>query len=60
MSLFLYYNSMESMAGSFITIRNINPFQLNVPFLYPRKRQKTIGFLTFSEGIEMEHLAKMG
>ena len=29
-------------------------------FYTPWKRQKTKGLLTFSEGIEMEHWAKMG
>ena len=33
------------------------PFQSNVPFPYPLK---TRGFLTFSGGIEMEHMLKMG
>ena len=39
---------------------NFNPFQANVSFLYPGKRQKTEGFLAFSEGIEREHWPEMG
>ena len=32
-----------------------------MPYFYsPRKRQKAIGFLTFSGGIEMRHWTKMG
>lgn len=38
----------------------INPIQSNVLFLYPRKRQKIRGSVTFSEGIEMEHWREMG
>ena len=34
----------------------LKPFWSNVLFLYPLK---TFGFLTFSEGIEMKHWAKM-
>ena len=30
----------------------VNPFQTNVPFLYPLK---TFGFLTFSGGLEIGH-----
>ena len=33
----------------------VNPFQPNVPFLYPLK---TVGFLTFSGGIVMEDLTR--
>ena len=29
-------------------------------FYTPQKRQKTFGFLTFLEGIELEHQAKTG
>ena len=36
----------------------LNPFQSNVPFLYPLK-SSTKGFLTFLGGIEIEHWAKM-
>ena len=39
---------------------NINSFQADVPFYNPWKRQKTIGFLTFSGDIEMEHWPKKG
>ena len=39
---------------------NFNLFQPNLPLLYPRKRQKTIYFLTFLGGIEMKNWAKMG
>ena len=38
-------------------------FILNVyrsPFYTLRKRQKTKGLLTFSEGVEMEHWAEKG
>ena len=33
----------------------VNPFQFNVPFLYPLK---TFGFQTFSGGTVMEDLAR--
>ena len=36
------------------------PFQPNVPYLISWKRQKALGFLTFSGGIEMEHWTKLG
>ena len=35
-------------------------FNLMFHFYTPRKRQKTLGFLAFSGGIEMEHWATMG
>ena len=35
-------------------------FSLMFHFYTPWKRQKTFGFLTFSEGIEMWHWTKMG
>ena len=35
----------------------INPFQANVPFLYPLKTSEN---LTFSGGIEREHWPEMG
>ena len=37
----------------------INPFYSSDTFLYPLKRQKFFGFLTFSGGIEMWHWTKM-
>ena len=36
----------------------INPLLPNVSFLTPCRPQKTFDFLTFSEGIEMEHWSK--
>ena len=38
----------------------INPFNTNVPFLYPLKGHKTKGFLTFSGGTEMGHWREKG
>ena len=38
----------------------INLFLPSFPFLYPGKRQKTFGFLTFSRSIDMEDCAKTG
>ena len=38
----------------------INPFQTNVPYLYPLKTSGNEGFLTFSGGIEREDWPEMG
>ena len=38
----------------------INPFQANVPFLYPLKTSEKEGFLMFSEIVESEHWPEMG
>ena len=52
--------------GLFVTFEDLfvanvlvyfNPFQANVPFLYPLK---TSGLLTVSGGIEREHWPEMG
>ena len=37
----------------------VNLFHTNVSFLYPRKRQKTRRFLTFSGGTEMEQCCEI-
>ena len=42
-----------------LALNGFNPFYVNVPFLYPLKRQQTRGFLTFTGGIEMEHWGEM-
>ena len=50
----------QEMKNIFLAIF-FNPFQANVPFLTPWKRQTTCGFLTFSGGgIEKKHWHEMG
>ena len=39
---------------------HLKPFLPIVPFYTPWKDEKTFGFLIFSEGIKIEHWAKMG
>ena len=41
-----------------LALNTFDPFQTNVPFLYPLKHWKTSGFLTFSGGIEVKYYQK--
>ena len=49
--LIIYERNFQSV------MMTVNPFQANVPFLYPLKIR---GFLTFSGGIERENWLEMG
>ena len=46
---------MESNIGETEWSQGINPYQGNVPFLYPWKHQKPGGWLIFSESIQGAH-----
>ena len=39
---------------------SINPFEINVLFLYSMRTEKARGFLTFSGVMEMEHWLEIG
>ena len=56
---FVYSQRREMLLSLILLLYNdenyVNPFQFNVPFLYPLK---TFGFQTFSGGTVMEDLAR--
>ena len=41
-------------------IKTLTHFQTTFHFYTPGKHQRTVGFLMFSRGIEVEHWLKMG
>ena len=59
-SLFLSKSIHRSNKPKYLIITKINPFQTNVPFLYPLKMSENQRFLTFSGGIKREHWPEIG
>ena len=58
--LFLSKSIHRSNKPKYLIITKINPFQTNVPFLYPLKMSENQRFLTFSGGIKREHWPEIG
>ena len=50
---------IDSQFLTVILCFHINPFQANVPLLYPLKSSETTSFLTIPGGMELEHWPEM-
>ena len=51
---------MQNNLQTVFTHYELNPFQPNIPFLYPLKMSENIGILTVLGGAETGHWTKMG